>query len=46
MVDALTLIFGGDWTNTSIFLDIGVISIVSVVIVTLGILLFKKYGSI
>jgi len=46
VVDALTLIFGGDWTNASILLDVGVISIVSVAIVTIGIMLFKKYGNV
>ena len=46
MVDALTLVFGGDWTNANILLDVGVISIVSVAIVSIGILLFKKYGNI
>lgn len=44
--DALTLIFGGDWANTNILLDVGVISIVSVVIVAVGIMLFKKYGNV
>jgi len=44
VVDALSLIFGGDWTNANILLDVGIISIVSVAIVTIGILLFKKYG--
>ncbi|UCE16050.1 MAG: ABC transporter permease [Candidatus Bathyarchaeota archaeon] len=44
VVDALTLIFGGNWTNANVLLDVGVISIVSVAIVTVGILLFKKYG--
>jgi len=46
VVDALSLIFGGDWTNASILLDVGVISIVSVAIVTIGILLFKEYGNV
>jgi ABC-2 type transport system permease protein len=46
MVDALTLIFEGDWANPSILLDIGVISIVSVAIIAIGILLFRKYGNI
>jgi ABC-2 type transport system permease protein len=46
MVDALTLIFRGDWTNPSILLDVGAISIVSVIIVTIGFLLFRKYGNI
>ncbi len=45
VLDTLTLIFGGDWTNPSILLDVGVISIISVAIVTIGILLFKKYGN-
>ncbi len=46
VLDALTLIFGGDWTNASIFLDVGVISIVSVAIVAIGIMLYKKYGNV
>jgi ABC-2 type transport system permease protein len=46
VVDALTLIFRGDWTSASILLDVGVISIVSVVIVIIGILLFEKYGNV
>ena len=46
VLDALTLIFGGDWTNASILLDVGVISIVSVAIVAIGIMLFKKYGNV
>ncbi len=46
VVDALTLIFGGDWTNTNILLDVSVISIVSVIIVAIGIILFKKFGNI
>jgi ABC-2 type transport system permease protein len=45
-VDALTLIFGGDWTNTNILLDMSVISIVGVIIVAIGIMLFKKIGNI
>jgi ABC-2 type transport system permease protein len=45
VVDALTLIFNGSWTSASVLLDIGVISIVSVLIVIIGILLFEKYGS-
>jgi ABC-2 type transport system permease protein len=45
VVDALKLIFEGDYTNTNILLDMGVISIVSVAIVIIGILLFKKYGN-
>jgi len=46
MVDALTLIFEGEWTNTNILLDVGVISIISVAIIALGILLFRKYGNV
>jgi ABC-2 type transport system permease protein len=45
VVDALSLIFGGDWTNSNILLDTGVISIVSVIIVIIGVLLFEKYGN-
>jgi len=45
LLDALKMIFEGDWVNTNIFLDLGVISIVSVAIVLIGILLFQKYGS-
>lgn len=44
VVDALTLIFAGDWMNPHILIDISVISIFSAVIVALGILLFRKYG--
>ena len=44
LVDALTMIFEGDWTNPSILIDVGVISVVSVAIVAIGILLFRKYG--
>jgi ABC-2 type transport system permease protein len=45
VVDALTLIFAGDWMNPNILVDVSVISIVSVVIVALGISLFRKYGN-
>lgn len=44
--DALSLIFGGDWTNARILLDVGVISVVSVAIVAVGIMLYRKYGNI
>jgi ABC-2 type transport system permease protein len=44
VVDALTLIFAGDWMNPHILIDVSVISIFSVVNVALGILLFRKYG--
>jgi len=46
VVDALTLIFGGDWMNTSLLLDVSVISIFSGVIVAVGIMLFKKFGNV
>ena len=45
LVDALKLIFEGDWMNTNILLDLAVISIVSILVVLFGIILFKKYGS-
>lgn len=45
LLDALRLIFEGDWVNPSILLDLGVISFVSVVVVVTGILLFEKFGS-
>ena len=44
-LDALRLIFEGDWANPNILLDVGVASIVSIAIVVLGILLFEKYGN-
>ncbi|TET62679.1 hypothetical protein E3J49_07585 [Candidatus Bathyarchaeota archaeon] len=45
LLDALKMIFEGDWMNTNIFLYLGVISIVSISVVIIGILLFEKYGS-
>ena len=44
--DALNLIFleGAPLTELRIWIDLGILSIMSVVIVLLGILLFKKYG--
>ena len=45
LLDALKMIFEGDWMNTNIFLDLGVISIVSISVIIIGILLFEKYGS-
>ncbi len=45
LLDALRMIFEGDWVNSNIFLDLGVISVVSVSVVIIGILLFEKYGS-
>ena len=45
IVDALKLIFEGDWLNTNILLDLAVILTVSILVVFLGVLLFKKYGN-
>lgn len=46
VVDALTLIFRGDWINATILLDVSVISIVSVIIVAIGMVLFEKFGNV
>jgi len=46
LLDALRMIFEGDWMNPNIFLDLGVISIVSISVAIIGILLFEKYGSV
>ena len=45
LVDALKMIFEGNWMNTHFFLDLTVISIVSILVVLIGIVLFEKYGS-
>jgi len=45
LLDALKMIFEGDWMNPNTFLDLGVISMVSTAIVVIGIVLFDKYGS-
>jgi len=45
LLDALRMIFEGDWMNTNFFLDLAVISIVSILVVLVGIILFEKYGS-
>ena len=45
LFDALKLIFEGNWMNTNFFLDLVVISIVSILVVLMGIVLFEKYGS-
>lgn len=45
LLDALKMIFEGDWMNTNFFLDLTVISIVSILVVLIGIILFEKYGS-
>ena len=45
LFDALKLVFEGSWMNTAFFYDLAIISSVSVIIVIIGIALFKKYGS-
>jgi ABC-2 type transport system permease protein len=45
LLDALKMIFAGDWISTKFFFDIAVISIVSILVVIIGIILFEKYGS-
>ena len=45
VVDALKLIFERNLMNPSILLDLSVISIVSILIVLIGIFLFEKYGN-
>jgi ABC-type multidrug transport system permease subunit len=45
LFDALKLLFEGSWMNPPFFYDIAVISSVSILIVIIGIALFKKYGS-
>ena len=46
VVEALTLIFGGDWTNETILLDVSIILTVSVIIVAIGVILFNKFGNV
>ncbi len=46
VLDALNLIFSGDWMNTSLLLDVGVIAVFSVAIVTIGIMLFNKFVNV
>jgi len=45
IVDALQLIFEGDWMNTNILVDLAVILVVSILVVFVGIILFEKYGN-
>lgn len=44
--DALKLVFEGNWMDGVLFFDLIIISIVSVLIILFGILLFEKYGNI
>lgn len=46
LVDALQLIFDGNFIDSAFFFDLGIISIVSSVIIILGIFLFEKFGNI
>ncbi len=45
LLDALGMIFEGDWMNANVLLDVSIISIVSIAVVLTGILVFEKYGS-
>jgi ABC-2 type transport system permease protein len=44
--EGLQLIFQGSWTSTQLFFDLAVISIVSILTIVLGIILFDRYGNI
>jgi ABC-type multidrug transport system permease subunit len=46
LFDALQLIFEGNFMDSTFFFDMGIISIVSCVIIILGIFLFEKFGNI
>jgi ABC-2 type transport system permease protein len=45
LLDALKLIFQGDWMNANILMDLAVISLVSIAIIAIGVVLFEKYGN-
>jgi len=44
LLDSLKLIFEGNWMDQRILTNLGIITIVSIVIILLGIFLFGKYG--
>jgi len=45
--DALTILFrGGSLLNPTIWINLGILSIMAIGIITIGILIFKKYGKI
>lgn len=44
LLDSLKLIFEGNWMDQRIITNLGIITIVSVVIIIVGIFLFSKYG--
>jgi ABC-2 type transport system permease protein len=46
LFDALKSIFEGNWINTNFFFDITIISIVSILTIIIGIILFEKYGNL
>jgi ABC-2 type transport system permease protein len=46
VVDTLSLVFEGNWTNPNILPNVTIISMVSLTIVIIGIMLFEKYGNI
>ena len=45
LFNALKSLFEGSWMNSAFFYDLAIISCVSILIVIIGIALFKKYGS-
>lgn len=46
LFEGLQLIFQGSWTSNQLFFDLAVISVVSIVIIGIGIILFDRYGNI
>jgi len=46
LFDGLTLIFKGNWLSSEFFFNLAIISIVSFIIVSIGIILFEKYGNL
>jgi ABC-type multidrug transport system permease subunit len=45
LFEGLKLIFEGNYMNTNFFFDLAIISIFSIIIVSIGIILFGKYGN-
>ena len=46
LFDALNLIFEGNWANTNFLIDLLIISVVSIIVIFFGIILFEKYRSV
>lgn len=46
LFDGLQLVFQGNWGSAEFFVDLAVISIVSLLIIIIGIILFEKYGNL